>query len=197
MPPVLHIAFDELTPRGAYQMLAGDIAFRDRHGHHVLQLIAETVGSAELIEPGPGPDAAGKRLVEQPAIQDQIHAGIGSGYLQGAENVIPLTGDFVERLLQIGGAIVVQQPDRPFATFRLTEQESELDGRARAKLDDGLQRGAGIEAGARLSGKRYTAFEPSRMLGRSVAADEFGAIACECRLASAEIGEADPAAKFS
>ena len=105
---MLHVAFDELPARGTQKMLSRDAAFRDRHGHHVLQLIAETVGSAELIERGPRPDAARKRLVEQPAIQDHIHAGIRGGYLHGAENVIPLAGDVVERLLQISGAIAGQ-----------------------------------------------------------------------------------------
>src|SRR3546814_5931574 len=47
-PPVLHIAFLELAPGRAQQLRAGFVGFGDAGRHHVLQLVAETVGTAGL-----------------------------------------------------------------------------------------------------------------------------------------------------
>ena len=44
--------------------------------HHVLQLVAEAKRAAGLIESRTAPDAARQALVQQPAIQQQIHGGI-------------------------------------------------------------------------------------------------------------------------
>src|SRR5208283_2070193 len=68
-PPMLDIAFDELSRSGAQEMLAGQVGPRCRERHAVLQLIAEAIGAAGLIESGPRPDAAAQRLVEQPAVE--------------------------------------------------------------------------------------------------------------------------------
>ena len=69
MPPVLHVAFDELARGGAQQVLARDAGVATLKRHHILELVAETIGAAQLIERGARPDAARERLIEQPAIQ--------------------------------------------------------------------------------------------------------------------------------
>src|SRR5688572_21812597 len=72
-PPMLNIALDELPRRRPEQMLA---RHRRAHGgerHAVLQLIAEAIGSARLIEGRAGPDAASERLIEEPSVQHDIH----------------------------------------------------------------------------------------------------------------------------
>ena len=45
--------------------------------HHVLQLVAKTVSSARLIKGRTAPDATGKHLIKQPAIDKQIERGSG------------------------------------------------------------------------------------------------------------------------
>ena len=71
-------------------MFAGKFPPGDRERHHVLKLIAKTVRATDLIKSGSSPNAAGKRLIEQPAIEKHIHAPIGRSNLNGAENVIPV-----------------------------------------------------------------------------------------------------------
>jgi hypothetical protein len=46
VPPVLNVALDELTPGGAEQMFPCELGPSQQQRHHVLQLIAKTVGSA-------------------------------------------------------------------------------------------------------------------------------------------------------
>ena len=63
MPPMLHIALAKLPRGGAQQVLAGQRGFGMDQCHHVLQLVAESVGAAGLIKPGPGPEAATQGLI--------------------------------------------------------------------------------------------------------------------------------------
>src|SRR5207247_10365961 len=69
VPPVLDVALDELPGGGSAQVVACDVAPGDGERHHVLELIAEAVGAAGLIEGRAGPDAAGERLVEEPPVE--------------------------------------------------------------------------------------------------------------------------------
>ena len=55
-PPMLDIAFDELSRSGAQQMLAGQRGPRRGERHAILQLIAEAIGAAGLIESGTRPE---------------------------------------------------------------------------------------------------------------------------------------------
>ena len=47
---MLHVAFDELPGGGAQDMLARQVGLGDHQRHDVLQLVAEAVGAARLIE---------------------------------------------------------------------------------------------------------------------------------------------------
>src|SRR3546814_607733 len=85
-PPVLHIAFLELAPGRAQQLRAGFIGFGDAGRHHVLQLVAETVGTAGLVVGGARPHPAAQRPVQQPAVEQAVHAAIGRAPLPGAED---------------------------------------------------------------------------------------------------------------
>ena len=89
MPPVLHVAFDELA-RGAQQVLAQRAWVRaDGERHDVLELVAEAVGAARLVEGRARPHAAGERLVEQPAVQHEVHGAVGRLHLDRAERRRP------------------------------------------------------------------------------------------------------------
>jgi hypothetical protein len=46
-------------------------------GHDVLQLIAEAIGAAGLVERRAPPHTTGEGLVEQPTIEHQVHGGSG------------------------------------------------------------------------------------------------------------------------
>ena len=61
--------------------------------HAVLQLVAKAVGAARLIERRAGPDAAGERLIEQPAVQHDVHRPIGRLHLDRAEHILPVPTD--------------------------------------------------------------------------------------------------------
>src|SRR5262245_57664551 len=58
VPPVLHVAFLELPARRPQDLRPRLLRRAVDEGHHVLQLIAETVGAAGLVERGAAPDAA-------------------------------------------------------------------------------------------------------------------------------------------
>ena len=60
-PPVLDIAFDELSRCSPQQMIAGQRGPRHGQRHAILQLIAEAIGAAGLIEcrNAPRPDSSG------------------------------------------------------------------------------------------------------------------------------------------
>ena len=51
MPPVLHVALDELPRRRAQQVRATQVRPRVQQRQHVLQLIAEAKGAARLVGP--------------------------------------------------------------------------------------------------------------------------------------------------
>src|SRR5437867_3738575 len=102
---MLDIAFDELTARSVQNMGTCELGLRRHERHHDLQLIAEAVGATCLIERRARPVAAGKRLVEQPAIQQDVHGGFWCLYLDRVENAVPKGEDLATYGAEIGGAI--------------------------------------------------------------------------------------------
>src|SRR6185437_910165 len=101
MPPMLHVAFNELPSRRAKQLRASHVASCDAQGQDVLKLISETVCSAQLIEGGPRPHAARKRLIQEPSVQQNIHSRLGCGDLHSAEDIIPATLDLDQDRIQV------------------------------------------------------------------------------------------------
>ena len=55
VPPVLHVALDELARGAAQQMLSRQLRPRQGERHHVLKLVAEPVRAAGLEEAGAAP----------------------------------------------------------------------------------------------------------------------------------------------
>ena len=100
MPPVLHVTFSELVRCRSEQLLTRKVGPRDQERHDVLQLIAEAIRTAGLVERRPGPEAAGERLVDQPAIQEDVHRSIGRPHLDRAEDLVPLAPDLGQRALR-------------------------------------------------------------------------------------------------
>ena len=80
-PPVLHVTFHEL-PRGrAQQMFARHRRQGGSQCHAVLQLVTKAISAARLIERRAGPDATGQGLIQQPAVQHDVHRTVGSLHL--------------------------------------------------------------------------------------------------------------------
>jgi len=70
---VLHVAFGELPRGGTQQMFPREVRQHVRQCHAILQLIAETERTARLIKPGARPEPASQRLIQQPAIEHDVH----------------------------------------------------------------------------------------------------------------------------
>ena len=72
MPPVLHVAVAELMRRAAQQVLAGEARLGMKQRHDVLQLVAEAESAARLVVAAAPPEAARQRLVQEPAVRQQV-----------------------------------------------------------------------------------------------------------------------------
>ena len=99
VPPVLHVALLELSGGRSQDLRARFLSGAVDEGHRVLQLVAEAERPARLVEPGPAPHAAGKCLVDQPAIEHQVQRGVGRADLDGPEDAIPFSLDLLQRLV--------------------------------------------------------------------------------------------------
>ena len=100
-PPMLDVALGELAAGRADQMFSRQQGADRGQRHAVLQLVAESVGAAGLIEAGPRPEAAGERLIEQPAVQHDVHRAVGGLHLNGPEDVLPMAAHLVQHGVEI------------------------------------------------------------------------------------------------
>ena len=174
---MLHVALDELPRRRAQQMLARHLRLRHAKRHHVLKLVAKAISAARLIERRARPHPAGERLIEQPAVQQNVHGAVGRRHLNRAQRVVPETSDRAEDGIEIGGAVFLEQRLRFGCRRRLAEQEDDLGRAVRLELQPGLQRAARIEAGADPVGERRRAGQRGRLIERAVAAEELRPVA--------------------
>src|ERR1700688_5059197 len=106
MPPVLNVPCDELAGSGSQKMLTRDSASGRRKRHNVLQLIAKSIGSAQLIEPRAGPNTAAKRLVKHPSANEQIQFTIRRLNLDRIQDLIPSGCNFSQYSIHIFGSIL-------------------------------------------------------------------------------------------
>ena len=170
-PPVLHVALDELPRRSAQEMLARQRRLRYRERHHVLQLVAKAIGATGLVERRPRQDPTGEGLVEQPAIEQDVHGTIGCLHLHRTEDILPVLGHRAEDLVEVGAAVAQNQGERLCSRRRLTEEEDDLDRAVRLERERSLQGAAGIETGTGPVGERKRArpaprVEPACRCGR-------------------------------
>src|SRR5438876_5845255 len=101
MPPVLDIAFLELMSRRAKDVFPRNFRLCINEGHYILQLIPKAIRTARLIKSRPGPDAARKRLIDQPAIKQGVHGGVRRMNLNGAAKLFPVSDDLFESFMNI------------------------------------------------------------------------------------------------
>ncbi|MOA22931.1 hypothetical protein D3C78_1435280 [compost metagenome] len=147
-PPVLDITFNKLARRGTQQMLSGGLGLGKAERHSILQLIAKTIGPPGLIKRRASPDSASECLIQQPAIEHDIHGSVRGLDLDGPKQCLPLAGHLVLHnieILTIAGDKGTGLLSRaPFA-----EQDDKLQALTRRKQDLGLQGGAGIHSRTR------------------------------------------------
>ena len=197
VPPVLDVALDELARRRAQQMLAGEVAASQGDRHHVLELVAEPVGPARLVERGPCPHPAGERLVEQPGIQHHVERAIGRSHLHDRQNVVPAGCGRPQGHVDVGRPMANDQRARLVDGRSLAEQQNTTSARAPGRSSiDVLQRAARVEPGADMSRERPRTLEGRGVIERAVAPDELRAVGRAGRLAPAQVGERDPAAEL-
>ena len=172
MPPVLHVPLDELPRRGVQEVRAAQIRPRVHQREHVLELIAEAEGAAGLVGAAARPDAAAQRLVQQPAIHDEIERIVGRADLHGAERLVPHALGRGERRLRLRQrGIACGQLDRVGPVAPLAEDERHAARFAGLDLEHDLQRAARVEPGAGAPGEPL-AEERRRRAQRAVASDE-------------------------
>ena len=134
---MLHVALGKLPACGAQQVLACEGGLREDQRHRVLQLIAEAVGAARLVERAARPEAARERLVQQPAVQHEIERAVRRTDVDRAEHGAPVgahgsagrpsTSALRQRvIMRLGGLRAVG----------LAQEPDEFDGRIRGKRDE-------------------------------------------------------------
>ena len=187
-PPMLHVALDELPRRrraadGARVSCGRGEAQR----HAVLQLVAEAVGAARLIEAGARPDAAGERLIEQPAVEHDVHRAVGRPDLHRAQHVAPMARHLrraPRRDRPRGSGATRSRAASAEAAWPRNATTSTLSPGAerrpsRCSAAQGSSAGAGRARQRRLAGERRRRREPA------AAAEELGAVGGPGGLAAA------------
>ncbi len=166
MPPVEHVALRELV-RGVQEELgARELRPRVDERGGVLELVAEAEGTARLVESGAPPEPAADVLVEEPAVHHHVERGRRRLHLHGRERLPPARADRRERLVDSAGLPVARdERARRVRAGRLAQEERALDGFAGTDRDRDLERGAGVEAGARPAVERALVAQ-GRRLGR-------------------------------
>jgi hypothetical protein len=176
-------------------VLACEPARGHRQGHHVLELVAESIGAPRLVEGGSRPHATGQRLVQEPAIEHQVHGAVGRLDLDRAGDVVPLGRDGLEGEVEVEVARAGHERTRLVDRRRLAEEEHDLGAAARRQLDPRLKGRAGIEAGADPARRTVPALEQGRMVRRAVLAQEFRAVPGPRGLVAPEVREGDAIAE--
>ncbi len=166
---------------------------REDEGHAVLHLIAEAVGAAGLIEGGARPDPAGDRLIEQPAVEHDVHRTIRRLHLHRAQPLLPA---FVDPL-QFGVEVGITKPGNQVARSRyigsLPQQPDQFDFGAVRELDIPPEGGACIQPAAGGARRRCLAEQQCRRRFRTIAPEEPGAICRPGACLTSKIGERDAA----
>src|SRR5437667_5830865 len=126
VPPMLDVAFAELVSGSPQQMLARQARFGMDQRHYVLQLVAETIRAAGLIEARSPPKPAAQRLIQQPAVGHHIYGRIGRFDVHSAEGAVPITPN----AFQFGAAgIAPPKPLDEMAYFRGAASHPEAKSR--------------------------------------------------------------------
>ena len=193
---MLDVSLDELAARGPQQVRSGQLGLRSEERQDILQLVTEAVGAAGLVEGRPCPEAAGQRLVGEPAIEQDVHRAVRRPHLDDAQHLLPVGDDPAQHRFAVGGSAPPDQVDRGPGAVGLAQEHG--DGRLLAgrKLEPCLEGGAGIHAGARGPAQPVTTAQARGPLRGAVAAEELRPVGRPLSLPSPEVEEGDAAAKL-
>ena len=107
---------------------------RQRKCHSVPKLVAETVRAACLIKRRSPPNAADERLIEQPAIEHDVHRPVRCAHPHGAEHVVPMLHDVAKDLVEIGLSVIRNQRLCVGCSGCLAKEENDVDRFVRLQL---------------------------------------------------------------
>ena len=171
-----HIAFLELVLGSVENLAAGNGRVDGQQGQYILKLIAEAKRSAGLVEACTAPDAAGKRLVKHPAVEDQVSSRFRGMHLDSVKQVIPEhVGAFVG-FTYIGGIMVFPgQCKGMFFIISLAKDKIDLFSRTGKQVEVDLQDGTGILARGD-AGFQPQAVQSGREGGCSAASEKLSAV---------------------
>ena len=189
-PPVLHIALRKLPGCRVQQMCAHPCGLGQRHRHPVLQLIAKAVCAAGLIECRAGLDAAGQRLIGQPAVHHDVHGAVRGRHLDGAGDRLPMRLDLCQ---QVCGVRIAHPGDQRLCIVgggRLSQQMPDLHRGARRQQHWRFQRQAGVQA--RACAPRQAGGRGGQ---RTVRSQNLGPVAADGGLRAHQVGEHHPVGK--
>ena len=145
---MLDISLRELTGSTEEKVLAHEMRFSVDKRHHVLQLIAETEGAPWLVVSAAGPKAARYRLVQEPAVGQDIDGLVGCFHIHCAERVVPVLPDLFKRAARGGRSTkTLQQVAGVIGIPPCAEPEYDLTLLSVSQLKGYLDSGAGVQSG--------------------------------------------------
>ena len=141
--------FSKLAAGGQEQVRSGEPRTLVEEREGVLQLVAEAVRAARLVEPGATPEATGQGLVQQPVIHQQIDGCIGRLDVDSAQIALPGFPDLFQHAPgSVNAAMLYQQGSRIVFAVGRAEHEDDLRLFAGRNLNRRLDRRAGVDAAA-------------------------------------------------
>ena len=181
----------------AQQVLAGEGRLGMHERHHVLQLVAEPVGPAGLIEARPAPEPAAQGLVQQPAVRHHVHGRIGRVHVYRAERPVPVgpdplerraarvrAGETVDQVLRLG-----RRCGRPRGENSISRSCPSGRSKATCMAAQGSRPGADLAGKARAPQRR-------RLRQASVPAQEFPAVPGDGARAVVDVDKRDAIGEF-
>ncbi len=184
----------ELPRRRAQQVLTGEASLGDREREDVLELVAEAVGTTRLVERRSCPQPAGQRLVEQPAVEQDVHRPIRGPDLDRSQGGVPVRARprrSVAAIVEVAPAPdqVARPPPGSSASpsrTRTVVRSPAASSKLHARAAHGSMPGAGR------SREPMAALERGRPVVGAVSPEELGPVGGPGFLPAAEVEEGDP-----
>src|SRR5512141_2341755 len=151
--------------------------------HDILDLIPEPIRPARLIEGRPCPDAARKRLIEKPAVQEEVHGTVRTLHLDSAEEIVPETGHLLQEFVNFGFSVLVHKSAGLARGTGIAQEEDHLHVFVRLELETGLESTAWILSGADVSGECRSIYKGGGTIMRSVPAEKLFSVGSPAHLA--------------
>ena len=158
----------------------------------VLELVPEAVGATRLVERRARPQPAGQGLVEQPAVEQDVHRSVRGPDPDRPQGGVPVGSDRSQRGAVVEVATAPDELARGVRVGGLTEQDTHRGPLAGGELEAARQRGARIHARAGRAREAVAAVERGRSVVGTVPPEHLGPIGGPCVLPATEIQERDP-----